>query len=34
MLILGDKGVKKLGIDPTQLPTVRGKVTPMEITAN
>ncbi|NEP51762.1 MAG: IS200/IS605 family element transposase accessory protein TnpB [Moorea sp. SIO3C2] len=27
------KGLKKLVIDPTQLPPVRGKVTPMEITA-
>ncbi|NES44034.1 MULTISPECIES: transposase [unclassified Moorena] len=28
-----NKGLKKLGIDPAQLPSVRGKVTPTELTA-
>ncbi|NEO48542.1 MAG: transposase [Moorea sp. SIO4A3] len=28
-----NRGLKQLGIDPIQLPSVRGKVTPMEITA-
>ncbi|NEO00338.1 MAG: transposase [Moorea sp. SIO3I7] len=28
------RGLKKLGIDPTQLPSVRGKVTPMESTVS